>query len=100
MKLDFRILGPLEVVVDGAPIELRGRKQRALLALLLLRANEIVPADVLIEELWGGTPPETAANTLQVYISQLRKALAVENGILATQGPGYRLSLQPEQLAT
>jgi predicted ATPase/DNA-binding SARP family transcriptional activator len=96
--VEFRILGPLEVVADGETIELRGRKQRALLSLLLLRANEIVPADVLIEELWAGSPPATAANTLQVYVSQLRKALAPANGILSTVGPGYRLRLEHGQL--
>jgi predicted ATPase/DNA-binding SARP family transcriptional activator len=98
VSVEFRILGPLEVVADGEPLELGGRKQRALLALLLLHANEIVPAEVLIEELWAGAPPPTATNTLQVYVSQLRKVLAAGNGLLSTHGAGYRLALEPGQL--
>ena len=74
--MEFRILGPLEVVEHGRALPLGGARQRTLLALLLTRANEVVSADRLIDELWGAQPPRTAANALQYHVSQLRKALA------------------------
>ena len=84
--MEFRILGPLEVVGDSGPVALGGGKQRALLALLLLRANEVVSSDTLIDELWQGNPPETARKALQVLVSNLRKALGESR--IATQPPG------------
>ena len=72
--MEFRVLGPLEVEEDGRVLKLGGAKQRALLALLLLHANEAVSRDRLIDELWSSTPPETASAAIQVYVSQLRKA--------------------------
>src|ERR1700758_3770757 len=90
--MDFRILGPLEVVRDGRVLELGGRRQRAVLALLRLRPGEVVSSDRLIEELWGGQPPTTATNTVQAYVSRLRKALG-EDGILVSQPPGYVLRI-------
>jgi hypothetical protein len=63
--MEFRVLGPLEVAVDGRLLNLGGARQRAVLALFLTRANEIVFTDRLIDELWSGRPPRTAANTLQ-----------------------------------
>jgi predicted ATPase/DNA-binding SARP family transcriptional activator len=81
---------------------LRGRKQRGLLALLLLHANEVVSRDRLIDELWSEQPPETAANTLQVHVSQLRKVLAGDGvdaaATLATRSPGYVLQADPDQV--
>lgn len=100
--MEFRILGPLEVVEDGRTLDLGGPKQRALLAALLLRANEVVSQDVLIDDLWGATPPATSAKTLQAYVSRLRKALADRNGEapgaarLETHGHGYALRIAPE----
>jgi DNA-binding SARP family transcriptional activator len=94
--LDFRVLGPLEVSNDGRPITLGGQKQRALLALLLLHANEVVSRDRLIDELWEADPPETARTALQVHISQLRKALGRER--ILTQAPGYRVIVGPGEL--
>jgi predicted ATPase/DNA-binding SARP family transcriptional activator len=97
--LEFGILGPLEVRRNGRVVPLHGRKQRALLALLLLRANEVVSRERLIDELWSDEPPETATNTLQVHVSQLRKALAGDGvdaaATLATRPPGYVLSVLP-----
>jgi predicted ATPase/DNA-binding SARP family transcriptional activator len=93
--MEFRILGPLEVRLDGPPFAAKGRKPRALLALLLLHRNETVPADRLIDDLWGESPPATAANTLQVYVSQLRKL--VEDR-LVREGAGYRLRVEPGEL--
>jgi len=66
------------------------------LALLLTRANEVVPADSLIEELWSGEPPRTATNTLQYYVSQLRKALG--NDRIVTRVPGYAVRVEPDEL--
>ena len=76
--MEFKILGPLEVLVDGRPLELGGAKQRALLTVLLLHANEVVSSDRLIDALWEEEAPETGRKALQVYISQLRKALGKE----------------------
>ena len=73
--MDFRILGPLEVVDDGGPSTLGGARQRALLAILLLRRGKLVPAARLVEELYGAEPPATAAKSLQAHVSRLRKAL-------------------------
>ena len=64
--MEFRILGALEVVADGSPVEIGGVRQRAVLAYLILHSGEVIPADRVIEEVWSGNPPETAANTLQV----------------------------------
>ena len=74
--MEFRILGPLEVQANGHRVPLGGRKQRALLAVLLLNANEVVSRDRLIDALWGERPPLTASHTLDAYVSRLRKALA------------------------
>src|SRR3954453_14638253 len=94
--MDFRILGPLEVVAPDGPVSLGGAKQRALLAILLLRANEVVSTDHLIDALWGEEPPDTAPKALQVHISQLRKALGP--ALIRTRPPGYVLDLEPGDL--
>ena len=73
--MEFRILGPLEVVDDGRKLALGGVKQRSLLALLLLQPNRVVSRDRLIDELWDTAPPETARTALQVHVSGLRKSL-------------------------
>jgi DNA-binding SARP family transcriptional activator len=96
--LEFRILGPLEVVDEGRPVPIRGSKQRALLAMLLLRANEVVSTDRLIEELWGDEPPEAGGTALRVRVSQLRKGLGAGGQDIVTQTPGYSLRLEPGQL--
>ena len=95
--MEFRILGPLEVVEQGRALPLGGARQRTLLALLLTRANEVVSADRLIDELWGAQPPRTAANALQYHVSQLRKALAPHEAIV-TQEPGYVIRVGPDEL--
>ena len=94
--MHFRILGPLEVVEDGRSLELGGPRQRALLAILLLRANQVVSADRLIDELWGGDAPRTAAKAAQVYVSKLRKQIG--DARLATRAPGYVLLLDKSEL--
>ena len=97
-KLQFRILGSLEVWRDGAIVDLGPRKQRAVLALLLLNANRVVPTERLIDDLWGETPPETARSALQVYVAALRKALRGERSALRTSVPGYVLDVEPGAL--
>jgi YVTN family beta-propeller protein len=98
--MDYRILGPLEVAEDDREVVLGRGRQRSLLALLLLHANEVVSSERLIDELWGGTPPPTAAKTVQVYVSQLRKSLrnGDPEGPLLTRGPGYVLRIGPDEL--
>jgi DNA-binding SARP family transcriptional activator len=95
--VEFRILGRLEVVERGCELTLGGSRQRALLALLLTRANEVVSTDRLIDELWGAQAPSTAANTLQYHISRLRKTLAPSEAIV-TQEPGYLIRIGPDEL--
>src|SRR4051812_26074274 len=90
--MDYRILGPLEVHAPDGPVPLGGAKQRALLAVLLLRANEVVSTDRLIDALWGEDPPETASKALQVHVSQLRKALGPD--AISTRPPGYSLEVE------
>jgi DNA-binding SARP family transcriptional activator len=94
--LQFRILGPFEVVEGDRPVRLGGPKQRALLALLLLHRGEAVSVDRLIDGMWGERPPASAAKTVQVYVSNLRKALGDE--VLVTGGGGYLLTAAPGQV--
>jgi len=94
--MEFRILGPLEVREAGRVLRLGGSKQRALLASLLLHANEVVSRDRLSDELWGTSPPNTAPTALQVYVSQLRKALGRD--LILTQPPGYLIRVSDGEL--
>src|SRR5919108_73003 len=98
--MEYRILGSLEVADQDREVLLGGGRQRSVLALLLLHANEVVASERLIDELWGDAPPPTAAKTVQVYVSQLRKAL--RNGApddpLLTRGRGYVLQIAPGEL--
>jgi class 3 adenylate cyclase len=92
----YRILGPLEArtVVDDPA--LRRRKPRALLAVLLLHANEAVSTDALLDALWPDVAPRRALGSLQNFVSQLRKALG--EGQLETRQPGYVLRVEPDDL--
>jgi DNA-binding SARP family transcriptional activator len=94
--LTYLILGPLEVRDGETDIALHGRRQRKLLAILLLHAGEVVSSDRLIDELWHGQPPDTAAKALQGYVSSLRKQLGRET--VETCGSGYRLAFAADQL--
>jgi DNA-binding SARP family transcriptional activator/DNA-binding beta-propeller fold protein YncE len=92
----FQLLGPFEVSDQGRPVPVGAGKRRALLALLLLHANEVVSAERLIDELWGERPPATSAKSVQVYVSQLRRELGAHgagaNGeLLVTRSTGYLL---------
>ena len=89
--IEYRVLGPIEALVDGRPAAITAGKQRALLALLLVHANQVVSTDVLIDGLWGARPPATVTKNLQVLVSQLRKTLG-ENAISTAPG-GYRLQV-------
>ena len=84
--MEFRVLGPLEVVEEGHPIELHGRRQRALLACLLLHANEVVATERLLDDLWPGGED---SRLVHVSVSRVRKALGAER--LLTRPPGYVL---------
>jgi DNA-binding SARP family transcriptional activator len=94
--VEFRILGPLEVVDGGRALRLGSRKQRALLAILVLHAGKVVSRDRLIDDLWHGDPPPAAETTLRSHISRLRSALGASR--LLSRAPGYTLVLDSEEL--
>jgi DNA-binding SARP family transcriptional activator len=96
VNIEFRILGPLEARMGGRPLELGGPRQRSVLSVLLLHAGAAVPAGALIDEVWGGEPPETATNLLQGYVSDLRKALGRD--VIVTRGRGYAIEVDPPAL--
>ncbi len=100
--LEFRLLGRVEVYRDGEPVDVGGPKHRAVLASLLLRVRRVVSVEQLIDDLWPRQPPARAAATVQVFVSQLRRAL--EPGrcrgeaatVLVTASPGYLLDVDPD----
>ncbi|HST82364.1 MAG TPA: BTAD domain-containing putative transcriptional regulator [Kineosporiaceae bacterium] len=102
VNLEFRLLGRVEVYRDGQPVDVGGPKQRAVLASLLLRVRRVVSVDQLIDDLWPEHPPARAAATVQVFVSQLRRALEPERSrgtaatVLVTASPGYLLDIEPE----
>ena len=91
--VEFRLLGQLEAVVEGRVVALGGPKQRALLALLLLHANEIVTTDRALDEIWRDVEPSAAIRSLRVYVSSLRKVLGSAAGALQTRPGGYLLAV-------
>ena len=94
--MEFRILGPLEVISDGQALDLGGAKQRALLAVLLLHPNQVVSRDRLIDALWEENPPNTAEKALQVHVSKLRKQLGRDR--IVTKTPGYAIRVDQDEL--
>jgi DNA-binding SARP family transcriptional activator len=94
--MEFRLLGPLEVADRDRSVALGGIKQRSLLAILMLHANEVVSTDRLIADLWGDKPPATASKSIQIYVSRLRKELGPDR--LGTRAPGYVLHVDPSEL--
>jgi DNA-binding SARP family transcriptional activator len=101
--MEFGVLGPLQVRSDGRPVPVGAPMQRALLAALLLHANQVVAAEQLIDYLWDQTPPPSARTTLQNYILRLRRLLParperVADQLLVTRAPGYLLQLRPGEL--
>ena len=101
--LQFRLLGPLEVLRDGAAVVLPPGLPRALLARLLVSVNTAVATERLIEDLWRGNPPLSAVHALQVYVSNLRRLLEPDRAagvpprVLVTRPPGYLLAAKPQQ---
>ncbi len=102
--MDFRVLGPLEVVRDGQPLALGGGKQRTVLAVLLMHANEPVSTDRLIDALWGESPPSGALQSVRVHVSRLRKVLEDNRSrggvpsVLVTTAAGYELRVEDGEL--
>jgi DNA-binding SARP family transcriptional activator len=96
--MEFRVLGPLEALDSGRTLDLGAPRQRAVLAFLLLHANEVVSSDRLAEALWPEGPPKTAAKVIQVYVSALRKTFGSSRDALETRGPGYVLRVEPGEL--
>ncbi len=107
-ELRFYLLGPVEIIRDGQPCTPGAAKQRALVAVLLLHANELVPVERLIDELWGVRPPRSALAALHGYVTAVRRALVPANDaapairqrhpVLRTKSAGYVLHVEPEQL--
>ena len=93
---EFRVLGPVEAAVDGRVVPLPAAKPRALLAVLLLGRNRVVPVHELVADLWSEEPPDTATKALQVYVSQLRKAIGADR--VVTKAPGYSLRVEEGEL--
>lgn len=96
--MQFKLLGPLEVHSDGRSLELGPPQQRALLAFLLLHANDVVSTDRLADAIWPGELPKSAAKAIHVYVSGLRSAFGAERDALETHGPAYRLHVASGQL--
>jgi DNA-binding SARP family transcriptional activator len=96
--MEFRVLGSLEVVDGARPVPINGAKQRALLTILLLHANEAVSSSRLLEDLWGEEQPESGLTALQVRVSQLRKALGEAGASIVTKPSGYSLELGAHEL--
>ncbi|WP_330272360.1 tetratricopeptide repeat protein [Lentzea sp. NBC_00516] len=99
MSVEFRVLGPLEVLLDGKPVAVPAGQVQTLLATLLLRPNEFVSVDELVERLWDGEPPtaDRAHKTLQMVVARLRKSLGAANRVRTVPG-GYRFDADPDEL--
>src|ERR671911_2344354 len=95
MAVEIRVLGRVDAIVDGQSLPVKGGKQRAVLAMLALRANRTVAADDLIDGLWGDRPPQSAAKMVQLYVHRLRKAFGKDwsEARIVTRGSGYELQL-------
>ncbi len=104
--MEFRLLGNLEVAIDGAPVDVGGTQPRTVLAMLLVGAGRVVPAESIIDALWGNQPPDSAAGTLQSYVSRLRRALVPGGArgeaarVLVWDPPGYKLAVPADALDT
>jgi DNA-binding SARP family transcriptional activator/class 3 adenylate cyclase/alpha-beta hydrolase superfamily lysophospholipase len=96
LEMDFHLLGPLEVLRDHMQVQIAAGKQRALLAILLLNANRTVSREQLVDALWGEHVPDSAQKMVQIYVSQLRKALPEPR--LKTRAPGYMLEFGEDEL--
>jgi DNA-binding SARP family transcriptional activator len=99
-RVEFRLLGPVEVRDGDAPVPIGGSKPRALLAALLLDLGTVVPAQRLVDVVWGEAPPDTARGLVQTYVSTLRRALhrPGHDELILTRPPGYLLRAEPAEL--
>lgn len=96
--MEFRLLGPLEVIHAGDLVSLGGPQRRMVLALLLTRSNDVVSTDFLIDGLWGDNPPEAARKSLQAHVASLRRVINVDGELLRSRPPGYVLEVDADQL--
>ena len=97
--MQYRLLGPLEVLDGERSVDIGGGRRRSLLALLLIHANEVISADRLVDQLWGERPTPTATKSLQVHVSALRKRLGRgDEGPILTRGGGYLLQVDPDDV--
>jgi DNA-binding SARP family transcriptional activator/tetratricopeptide (TPR) repeat protein len=96
--LEIRLLGPVELIHDGVPVELGRRQERCVLGLLALEPGRVVSADRLIELLWGNAPPPSARPALQSHIARLRSRLATEQPLILTKGAGYVVDIEPDRV--
>jgi DNA-binding SARP family transcriptional activator len=94
----FKVLGPLEVEGDDGPVPIVGGRPRALMTALLMQPNDVVPADRLVDSVWGEEPPEAPANALQQIVTRLRTRLGPGAGAVATAPGGYRVVVAPGTL--
>ena len=97
MQVEFRVLGPVRVSVDGHDLAVNGLRRKALLAMLVLHCADVVPVGRMVEDLWNGSPPSGALGTLKSHVHQLRRILAVENLVVARSG-GYVLQADRSQV--
>jgi predicted ATPase/DNA-binding SARP family transcriptional activator len=98
VSVEFGVLGPVEVRLDGRPVPVPGRRQRALLAALLVRRGAVVSLDRLVDAAFGDHPPEDSRNAVQTYIARLRRALGPAGALVVTQPPGYVLDVPGEAI--
>src|SRR5262249_2047488 len=100
LRVEYRLLGPVEVCVDGRPVDAGQPRQRAVLAALLVDAGRVVPTGTLIARVWGPTVPEHARATLRTHLSRIRRLLeqAGERAALSRVSGGYRLTVEPDRI--
>jgi DNA-binding SARP family transcriptional activator len=97
-RVSFHVLGPVTVTLDGSELKITAPRQRALLANLLVNANQTVSTSKLIDGMWGGSPPQHPDSALQIVVSRLRRALDVIAPRLVRDNSGYRMELDPAEL--
>jgi DNA-binding SARP family transcriptional activator len=98
--IEFRILGPLEVLKEGVLLEVSAPREQALLAMLILEANKVVPISRLIDSMWDGFPPQTARNQVQICVSRLRRGFgSVDDcSLIRTRTPGYQIHVTAQMV--
>lgn len=96
--MEWRLLGPLEVLRGEHPVDLGGRQRRTLLAVLAVHAGEDLSTDRIVDELWGDSPPAAARKTVQAHVAHLRSALNHDHEVLAPSGDGYVLRVDPDEI--